>query len=58
MYRSPLTQEQILQTEFYYLDSMFGDALTTLTKETYETLDEAILKHDKEFDPPETLADL
>ncbi len=51
-YRYPLSvdDEQIKQAEFYFLDGLFQDGLTKSTKKTYVTLEEAIKKHDKNFD--------
>jgi hypothetical protein len=48
-YYWPLDKEQIIQRDFYFLDSLFGEALEPITEETYETVEEAILMHDKEF---------
>ena len=48
-YPLKLDDEQIKQAEFYFVDGMFQDALLEITKETYETLEEAIAKHDKDF---------
>ena len=51
-YRYPLSHDdgQIAQAEFYFLDSLFQDGLPAAAKETYKTLEEAIAKHDKDFD--------
>ena len=51
-YREPITldSEQIKTAEFYFLDGMFGDALLEIPKETFDTLEEAIAQHDKDFD--------
>ena len=49
-YREPIDREQIYQTQFYFLDGMFGDALLEIPKETFDTLEEAIAQHDKDFD--------
>jgi hypothetical protein len=49
-YREPIDREQIYQAQFYFVDGMFGDALLEITKETFDTLEEAIAQHDKDFD--------
>ena len=51
-YRYPLSLDdgQIMQAEFYFLDSLFQDGLSEAAQETYDTLEEAIAKHDKDFD--------
>jgi hypothetical protein len=50
-YRKPISwdSEQIKQAEFYFVDSMFGDALLEIPKESYATLEEAIARHDEDF---------
>ena len=47
-YRWPLDKEQIGQLDYYYLDSLFQDALEEITG-TSESLEEAIRVHDQEF---------
>jgi hypothetical protein len=51
-YREPITSdsEQIKQAEFYFIDSMFGDGLLETSKESYASLEEAIAKHDEDFE--------
>jgi hypothetical protein len=51
-YRYPLSLDdgQIAQAKFYFMDSLFQDSLSEAVKETYGTLEEAITKHDKDFD--------
>jgi hypothetical protein len=50
-YRYPLNLDdgQIGQAEFYFMDSLFQDGLSQAAKETYETLEEAIAKHDNDL---------
>jgi predicted class III extradiol MEMO1 family dioxygenase len=47
--RWPLDKEQLSQQDYYYLDSLFQDALEEIVFTTYETLEEAIRRHDQEF---------
>jgi hypothetical protein len=48
-YREPIDGEQIRQAQFYFLDGMLGDALSAIPKECYETLEEAIARHEDDF---------
>ena len=50
-YRYPLKldDDQIKQAEFYFLDGMFQDGLQEIAKQSYQTLEEAIANHDKDF---------
>jgi len=45
----PLDKEQLGQQDYYYLDSLFQDALVEIAHATYDTLEEAIRMHDQEF---------
>jgi len=45
----PLDKEQLRQQDYYYIDSLFQDALENIAATTYETLEEAIRMHDQEF---------
>jgi hypothetical protein len=47
--RWPIDQKALSQQDYYYLDSLFQDALQQISRTTYESLDEAIMKHDQEF---------
>jgi hypothetical protein len=49
-YRQPLDEEERKQQEGYYLESLFDGGLDFAAQETYETLEEAIAKHDEEFE--------
>jgi hypothetical protein len=49
-YREPIDREQVYQAQFYFLDGMFDDALLEIPKERFDTLEEAIAQHDKDFD--------
>lgn len=49
-YPLSLNDGQIKQAEFYFLDSLFQNGLPEAAKETYGTLEEAVAKHDKDFD--------
>lgn len=51
-YREPITwdSEQIKQAEFYFIDSMFGEGLLAASKESFASLEEAIAKHDEDFE--------
>lgn len=45
----PLDKEQLAQQDYYYLDSLFQDALEEIADTTYNTLEEAIRMHDQDF---------
>ena|SRR2546423_4933685 len=49
-YRQPLDEKQRKEQEEYYLESLFEGGLDFAAEETYETLEEAIAKHDEEFE--------
>lgn len=50
LYYWPLSKEQVSQLDYYYLDSLFQDALEAIIEETYETLEGAILMHDRRLE--------
>jgi len=50
-YRYPLEVDdrQFKLAEFYFVDSLFQDALLEVINDTYETLEEAIAAHEEDF---------
>ena len=47
--RLPLSPEQGRQQDHYYLESLFEDGLVAAAADSYETLEEAIARHDQDF---------
>jgi hypothetical protein len=49
-YPIKMNDELTVQAEFYFLDGMFQGGLVEAMKESFETIEEAIEKHEKDFD--------